>query len=160
MRSIWLAAFVTAGSAWIATAVQAKAEIGFLACTLSEPTAGERATTRDALCTFKMRNGAQETYVGKVQAVNLSARDQVTLVWRVRVPPVTPVAPGFLEQRYAADPRTPANHLPDLVGQANSAIILQSMTDKMEGSASVKERSPAGRVGVLGIELDLKSTTG
>jgi hypothetical protein len=70
------------------------------------------------------------------------------------------VAPGFLEQHYAADPRTPAEHMPDLVGLTNSSVVLESMADKKVGSASSKNRSLAKSIAVLRIELKLKSTTG
>jgi len=49
--------------------------------------------------------------------------------------------------------------MPDLIGQANSRIVLQSMGDKKEGSASAEQRSSVDGVAVLGVELKLKSTT-
>jgi len=146
-----------------AAAVQDNIEFGLLTCTLSEHTAvepGAATQARDVMCTFKVRSGAQETYLGKVEVVNISATEKITLVWRVKVPQMTPAPPGFLAQSYAADRRTPANQMPDLVGQANSKITLESMADKEEGRASMKERSPTDGVGVLGIDLNLKSTTG
>jgi Protein of unknown function (DUF992) len=166
VRSILLTALAAAGCAWIATAAQENVEVGLVACTLSEPTDTETdgsasgSTARQVLCAFKLKSGAEETYVGKVQVMNLSATEKVTLVWRVKVAPSTRAAPGFLEQAYVPNPTTPADQIPDLVGQANSRIILQSMADKKEGSASAKEKSPADGVAVLGMELKLKSTTG
>jgi Protein of unknown function (DUF992) len=166
MRLMWLAALVTASCAWIATAAQENVEAGLLACTLSEHPDTETegpasaAAARSVLCAFRLQIGPEETYVGKVQVVNLSATEKVTLVWRVKVPPNTRLVPGFLEQDYGADPRTSANPTPDLVGLEKSGIILQSMADKKEGSASAKARSGADGVAVLGLELKLKSTTG
>lgn len=165
MRSIWLAALVAAGCAWNATAAQENVEVGLLTCSLAEPTDAETgseatgASARRILCAFKLNNGAEETYAGKVQVVNLPATDKTTLLWRVKAPPATSAEPGFLEQSYAADPRTPANQIPDLVGERNF-VVLQSMADKEEGSAGAKERALAPSVTVLGVELKLKSTTG
>lgn len=165
MRSICLSALIAATSAWAVTAAEEGVQVGLLACSLTDQSNSEAdgaaaAATRQALCAFKPQNGAQETYVGKIQVVNLSVKETVTFVWRVKVPPMTPASPGFLEQNYAADPRTPANQMPDLIGQANSSIVLQSMADRKEGSASAKEKSPTDGVGVMGIDLNLKSTTG
>jgi len=123
VRSICLAALVVC--ACTAAAVQDNIEFGLLTCTLSEHTAvepGAATQARDVMCTFKVRSGAQETYLGKVEVVNISATEKITLVWRVKVPRRTPAAPGPLEQNYAADPRTPPNQVPDLVGQANSEL--------------------------------------
>jgi hypothetical protein len=85
------------------------------------------------LCTFKLKNSAEETYVGEVQVLNLSAAEKATLLWRVKVSRTTPPAPGILEQKYAADPGTPANQMPDLIGDTNSSIVLQSMADPEGG---------------------------
>lgn len=166
MQPMWLAALMVAGCAWSATAAQENIELGLLACTLSEPTEVETdspasgTAARQVVCAFKLKNGVEETYVGKLQVINLSAAEKITLLWRVKAPQGMPAAPGLLEQSYAADPRTPANQIPDLVGQANSGTILHSMADKKEGSAGAKERSLADGVAVLGMELKLRSTTG
>jgi hypothetical protein len=111
------------------------------------------------LCAFKLNNGTKETYVGTVQVVGLWATGKATLLWRVKVPPAMSAQPGFLEQSYAADSRTPANQIPDLIGRINS-VVLQSMADKEEGSAGARERPPAPSAAVLGLELKLESTTG
>ena len=162
MRLMYLAALIAATCAWTVAAAQERVQVGLLACTLAEQqnSDADGPAARQALCAFKPKSGAHETYVGKVQVVNLAVTEKITLVWRVKVPQMTPAPPGFLAQSYAADRRTPANQMPDLVGQANSKITLESMADKEEGRASMKERSPTDGVGVLGIDLNLKSTTG
>lgn len=57
-------------------AEKAGVEIGVLTCALGElgasppPDALSGAQTRDALCTFKPKNGAEETYAAKVQGMS------------------------------------------------------------------------------------------
>jgi hypothetical protein len=157
---LWLAALIAAASAWPATAAQEGKQVGLLACTLTEQSSSDAAATRQALCAFKPKSGAQETYAGNIQLVKPSAVNKMTLVWRVTIPAAMSAAPGFLQQNYAADPRASASHLPDLVGEANPSVILQSMADRTEGSASAKEKLPAEATAVLRVELKLKSTTG
>lgn len=166
MRSMCLAALIASTYAWAATAAQEGVEVGLLACTLAEQSSSETdgsvagAAMSQALCTFKPKNGAQESYLGNIQVVKPSATGKVTFLWRVKVPAATSTAPGFLEQKFAADPRTPANQIPDLIGESHSSVVLQSMADRREGSASGKESSPAEGIAVLRVELKLKSTTG
>jgi hypothetical protein len=68
--------------------------------------------------------------------------------------------PGFLQQSYSADPKTPAGQIPEMIGDANSGIVLHSMVDKKEGSASARNEYPAIGITVLEVELKLDSTTG
>jgi uncharacterized protein DUF992 len=159
VRLICLAALIAATYAWAVAAAPGGVRVGLLACTLAQQAdAPADGSARQALCAFRPKKGAPETYVGSVQGVKSSA--SVTLLWRVTLPPAMSVAPGFLEQHYAADPRTPAEHMPDLVGLTNSSVVLESMADKKVGSASSKNRSLAKSIAVLRIELKLKSTTG
>jgi hypothetical protein len=165
MRLMCLAALIAATYAWTAIAAQEGVQVGLLACALGEQASSRTddpagTATRQALCTFKAKNGAQEKYVGNVQLVQPLATHKVTLLWRVRVAPAISAAPGFLEQNYAADSRKLANRVLDLVGETNSRVVLQSMADRKEGSARAKKRSPREGVTVLRVELKLKSTTG
>jgi len=163
VRSLYFAALIGATYAWTATAAQERVELGLLACTLAEQSSSETdgsAAGAQALCTFKPKNGAQESYLGNIQLVKPLAMGKVTLLWRVKVPAATTGGPGFLEQKYAADPKTPASQIPDLVGEPNSSVVLQSMADRKVGSAGAKEGSSADGIAVLRVELKLKSTTG
>jgi hypothetical protein len=141
-------------------------EVGLLSCQLSAPVdadtgdAGTAGQARVVLCAFKLRSGVQETYVGKVQVASTSHEETRTLLWSVKAPSEPPLPPGFLQQSYAADPKTPAGQVPDLIGDVNSDIILQSMADRKEGSVSAGEKAPAAAFAVLGAELRLKSTAG
>jgi uncharacterized protein DUF992 len=151
--------------ACLAAAEQAELEIGVVTCTLADiggPSTNAQAAgqMRDALCTFKPKGGAEETYTGKVQGVSISADQKGALIWLVKSASGAAIAPGLLQQTYATDPKTPADQKPRLIGEANSDIALHSMADKSEGSASATEKpAPTGFV-ILSVELKLKSTSG
>jgi hypothetical protein len=112
------------------------------------------------VCTFKPKSGTEETYGGQLQGVSLSPDKTTTVIWIVKADTVMPSVPGLLQQSYALDSATPADQLGPLVGETNSRIILQSMTDKREGSASAAQKpAPTGYV-ITGLELKLKSASG
>jgi hypothetical protein len=138
--------------------------IGLLRCNLFEPVDEEAsgsnaAQVRQILCVFK-KDGTQETYTGKVQVANLPAKEKGTLLWSVKAPSTMPTPPGFLQQTYSGHPKTPAGQIPDMIGQANSGVVLKSMADKKEGSAGAKDKSPAVGIIVLEVDLKLQGTTG
>jgi hypothetical protein len=114
---------------------------------------------RLVLCVFE-EDGTQETYTGKAQVANLPAEEKGTLLWAVRAPATVPTPPGFLQQRYSGDPATPAGQIPDLIGKANSGVVLKTMADKKPGHANTKDRSPEPGIIVFEVELNLKTTTG
>jgi hypothetical protein len=97
--------------AWACSAIADKAdvEIGMLTCTLGDP--GEVPTgdasfgrqSRDALCIFKLKNGTEETYAGKVQGVSISVEQKGALIWVVKSVAGAAVGPGLLEQTYGRD---------------------------------------------------------
>jgi uncharacterized protein DUF992 len=164
-RVAWIAAIW-----WVcspAIAQKADVEIGVLTCALEEPskvpsTAAPSVENqvRDAICTFKPKSGAEETYAGIVQGVSLSPDKTTAVLWVVKADTVMPSAPGLLQQNYAPDSSTPADQLPPLVGETNSRIILQTMADKSEGSASATQKSPPTGYVIVGLQLKLKSTSG
>ncbi|MBO0762975.1 MAG: DUF992 domain-containing protein [Hyphomicrobiaceae bacterium] len=163
VHGIGSAAVLAAGLAWSVAAADQTVEAGLLSCHVSDPVEAEGGDTgqvRRLLCDFKPKNGAEETYTGKVQVAARSPEEKRTLLWMVKMTSAQPWPPGFLQQSYAADPKTPAGQIPDLIGQVNAGIVLQSMTERKEGSASAGEKSPAAAFAVLGAELNLKSTTG
>lgn len=160
------AAVAIAHLAGPAMAEKADIEIGVLTCTLGAPgeTPASEATsggqTRDALCTFKPKRGAEETYAGKVQGVSISADQRGALIWLVKSASGAAASPALLQQTYANDPKLPADQKPPLMGEANSDISLHSMADKSEGSASAPEKpAPTGFV-ILSLDLKLKSASG
>jgi hypothetical protein len=98
---------------------EADVELGVLTCTLEEPskapaTSGPVAETqvRDALCTFKPKKGAEESYAGTVQGVSLSPDKRTTAIWIVKADSVMPSAPGLLQQSYSLDRGTPPINWP------------------------------------------------
>ena len=162
-------AAVAVTTCWACSAVAEKAdvEIGVLSCMLGvipgdapasvAPTGGQ---TRDALCIFKPKSGAEEEYTGKVQGLILSADQKGALIWFIKSASGAAVQPGMLQQNYAQDPTKLADQKPPLIGQANSDIVMHSMADTSEGSASTTEKpAPTGFV-ILGVELKLKSASG
>lgn len=157
---------IAAACAWNSATAQQYVEVGLLECNLSEPIDAERggtaiaAQTRHILCVFKLKDGIKATYTGKAQVVNLPAKEKGTLLWLVKAPSTMPTPPGFLQQSYSSDPKTPAAQIPNMIGEANSGVVLQSMTDKKEGSASTKDKSPELGIVVLEVELKLETTTG
>ena len=165
VRSVWLLAALVAGASWASANPQERIEVGLLQCSVFEPReaesgeAGVAAQTRPVSCAFSLSGGAKETYVGKVQVANPSLEWKRTLLWSVRAPPESLAAPGFLKQSYAADAKTPAGQIPDLIGEVNSGIVLQTMSDTKEGSSGAGDKSPAPFT-VLGVQLELKTTAG
>jgi hypothetical protein len=166
VQAIRSVAVVAACCAWVSAGAQQNVEVGLLSCNVSGQVEADTghvtavAPSRQVQCAFTAKNGAEETYMGEVQVANPTIGGQRTLLWSVKAPSATPVPPGFLQQTYAADPKTPAGQVPDIIGQVNSSVILQSMTEKKEGSASAGEKAPPVGFAVLGLELKLKSTSG
>ena len=148
-----------------ALAENANTEVGVLMCVLGEPgqaAAGETPSaegTREALCTFKATNGEEETYAGSAQGISISTNRRGTLIWVVRS--VSGVAePGALQQIFVADAKAAADQKSPLIGEKNSNVVLNSMADETEGSASAPEKAtPTGFV-ILKLELTLKSASG
>ena len=149
-----------------ASAQKADVEIGILTCMLEEPSNAPDITgpvsesqVRDALCIFKPKKGTEESYDGTVQGVSLSPDKRTTAIWIVKTDTLMPSVPGLLQQGYALDRGTSADQLAPLIGETNSRIILQSMTDKQEGSASASQKPPPTGYVIIGIQLTLKSAT-
>lgn len=140
-------------------------DIGVLTCALGEPgqaAATETPTaerTREALCTFRARNGEEQTYAGSAQGISISTDHRGTLIWVVKA--ASGVAePGSLQQVFATDTKKPADQKSPLIGERNSDVVLHSMLDETEGSASVPEKpTPTGFV-ILKLQLTLKSASG
>lgn len=148
-----------------AIAEKAYVEIGALTCTLGGP--GEALATsasfagqkRDALCTFRPRSGADETYAAKIQGVGISADQKKTLIWVVQNVFAKIGGAGMLEQSYAADPQKALEQEQPMIGEVNPDIVLHSMTDEREGSASAPEKARPRGFLIRSLELTLKSTS-
>jgi hypothetical protein len=157
-----------AAAAWLAAPAAAEygyTEVGVLSCELGEPGQAPASDTpsaertREALCTFRAANGEEETYAGNAQGVSISTDRRGTLIWVVRA--ASGVAePGALQQVFATDTKKPADQKSPLIGERNSDVVLHSMLDETEGSASATEKpTPTGFV-ILKLELTLKSASG
>jgi hypothetical protein len=112
------------------------------------------------MCSYQLKNGAEESYVGRVQGITLSGDGRAALLWTVTGVAATFMAPGLLQQDYEADPAAPKDQTPALIGEVNSDIVLQSMADTKEGNASQSEKPPTAGFVVLRLELKLKATAG
>jgi len=169
LRRIFLAAPVLMGCAQSAAMSQQKmaVEVGVLACSFSRPSQVEAGSTgidvqvRELLCVFKLRNGTNETYTGKLLGVLFAADYKNTLLWLVKAPSsTTPLPPGFLQQSYASDAKAPVDQNTALIGDANSDIVLLWMGDGKKRNVDAPEKPPAGDIMILGVELMLSSTAG
>jgi len=169
-KAIWSALVATALSltSSVSLAQDPKVELGVLTCNLAEardapPSASPSAEGqfRDILCSFKPGKGVEETYEGRVQGISLTADKKSAALWVVKGLPGMPMNAGFLQQSYAADTAGPRDQTaPPLVGEPNSNLVLQSMSEKEEGSATIPEKPrPTGFV-IMALELKLKSTSG
>ena len=169
-KTTWLGLVATAMSlaASVALAQDPKVELGILTCNLAEARDAPASAApsaegqfRDILCSFKPKKGAEETYEGRVQGISLTADKKSAVLWVVKGVPGTPMNAGFLQQSYAADSAGPRDQTaPPLVGEANGNVILQSMAEKEEGSATSQEKSRPGGFVIVALELKLKSTSG
>jgi len=159
-------ALVIIGCTWQCAMAEPKltVDVGVLSCGFSGAGPVEAggadiaAQVRDMLCFFKLRSGTEETYSGKLLSVSLGEHNE-TLLWLGKAPfTETAPAPGLLQKSYAPDARPPQDQASALVGEANAAIILQSMADNSEKGTSAPGKSPAGVFVILGLELTLHSS--
>lgn len=128
----------------------------------AETGAGVEVEERDILRGFRLKSGAEETDSGKLRGVGVSSEYKRTLLWLVKAPPnvlTSPLPLGLLQQSYVADATAPADEIPTLIGEVNSAIVLRSMADKDEESTRAREKSTSGDFVVLGVRLKLRSAS-
>jgi len=88
------------------------------------------------LCVFRPSNGPEEVYAGTYQTIG---QDQVQLhnqamIWVVKASLATQGSSGLLQQLYAADRSAPSPHPPPLIGETNSAIVLQTCQRALNGA--------------------------
>jgi len=169
MRPLKATLAVTAfwfGALQMASAQQGEITLGILTCDLEEPaksseaaTSGAESRVRNAACTFKGKAGNEEEYTGQVQGVSLSPDARTTVIWVVKGDRARPPAAGLLEQSYAADPGSPADSAAPMIGEPDSSLSLQSMSDKPAGSVSDPGKAPPKGYVITGLRLKLKSTS-
>ena len=137
---------------------EAPATLGTLTCSLSEDVnAGPAAQRRDILCQFRAGNrGSEETYVGILQSVGQAEAlfGRGTVMLEIKGPASLSIVPGLLQQVYAAEASAVSAAAP-LIGQTNSAIVLQPLT-KEEGRVAAGKTRP--EAAIIMVELKLKST--
>jgi len=168
MHRRWLLALTALAlmPAVVSLAQEARTDAGLLICgpaTSDEADdAGDAATMpqlRRMLCTFRPTNGGpEETYVGAYESVGEDSRPSGghAMIWIVKMTPTTRSSAGLLQQAYAADRGAPPRHLPPLIGETDSSIVLLPMADTQEQS-SKDERPIAGTI-IVSIALKLASS--
>jgi hypothetical protein len=158
-----LAVLVALGLAPASQGQKAEVDVGALSCTLeriqNDPAMATAAgNTRDALCTFRVNSGLEETYLALVEGVTLSTQQVNTIVWVVKATTEVQLTPGILQQNYLVDQAKLADQLAPLLGTTNPHLVLHAMADTKEGSASDPAKPlPTGYV-IIGIQLKLKVT--
>jgi hypothetical protein len=112
-----------------------------------EPNDALSGESRKMLCVFRPSNGPEEVYAGTYPTIG---QDQVQLhnqamIWVVKASLATRRSTGLLQQLYAADRSAPSPHPPPLIGETNSAIVLQTLADAQLNSGSNPRRVPRSR---------------
>jgi hypothetical protein len=145
-RSLIVASVIGLTAATVASAEQARTNLGVLTCTVVNPAKDEG---QKMTCGFKPAgSGAEEKYSGNVRGSEQDLPSgKVVLVWTVVGPADGKIGAGILSQRYIRAKGT-SGEVPMLVGEKNPAIVLQSETNN--GSAAYAS--------ITQIELELTAT--
>ena len=144
--SLIVASVIGLTTATVASAEQARTNLGVLTCTVVNPAKDEG---QKMTCGFKPAgSGAEEKYSGNVRGSEQDLPSgKVVLVWTVVGPADGKIGAGILSQRYIKAKGT-SGEVPMLVGEKNPAIVLQSETNN--GSAAYAS--------ITQIELELTGT--
>jgi|GEM_PF-5790346 len=131
-------------------------EVGTLTCSLAPAKEGDTPNDPgrafEGQCQLKSGEGAQlETYVARFQILSRDGRQPAvgrTLMFVVKAPVSTALAPGALGQSYTGDASAAGREqVPFLVGQRNSALVL------------APERGPEAKSAiVMTVELTLQAS--
>jgi hypothetical protein len=78
------------------------------------------------------------------------------MIWIVKAPPAKQRSTGLLQQLYSADRSAPPPHQPPLIGDTNSEIVLQTLTDPQAPNGAGKRSD--GEVIIVLIALKLLSS--
>jgi len=145
-QSLIVASVIGLTTATVASAEQARTNLGVLTCTVVNPAKDEG---QKMTCGFKPAgSGAEEKYSGNVRGSEQDLPSgKVVLVWTVVGPADGKIGAGILSQRYIKAKGT-SGEVPMLVGEKNPAIVLQSETNN--GSAAYAS--------ITQIELELTGT--
>jgi hypothetical protein len=141
--------------------------LGFLTCSLAVAsdvqdanTPGPLRQTRDMLCAFKPSDeGPEETYSGTFQSISQDQRDvdNAVMIWKVKGARSMLGTPGLLQQLYSIDTGAAPGRATPLVGETNSSVMLEAMTEDRDGQSNAEQKPMASIISVL-VALRLKST--
>jgi hypothetical protein len=137
--------------------------LGFLTCSLAvasnAPDApGPLRQTREMLCAFKPGDDRpEETYSGTFQSISQDQRDAESpvMIWNVKGTSSMLGTPGFLQQLYSIDAGAAPGRVTPLVGESNSSVMLEAMTEGGDQHGGADKQSMA--ISIL-VALRLKST--
>ena len=145
-------------SAW---AQEVRVDIGLLTCGPGESSEVESrddalgGEPRKMLCVFRPSNGPEEVYAGTYQTIG---QDQVQLhnqamIWVVKASLATQGSSGLLQQLYAADRSAPSPHPPPLIGETNSAIVLQTLADARALNGADRQSDTGATIVLVDLKL-------
>jgi hypothetical protein len=139
--------------------------LGFLTCSLAATPAPPEASapgplrqTREMLCAFKPGDdGPEETYSGTFQSISQDQRDAESpvMIWNVKGTGSMLGTPGFLQQLYSIDAGAAPGRVTPLVGESNSSVMLEAMTEEGDQRSGADMQPMA--ISIL-VALRLKST--
>ena len=139
--------------------------LGFLTCSLAVTSDAPGASapgplrqTREMLCAFKPGDdGPEETYSGTFQSISQDQRDgeSPVMIWNVKGTGSMLGTPGFLQQLYSIDAGAAPGRVTPLVGESNSSVMLEAMTEEGD-QRSAADKQPMA-ISIL-VALRLKST--
>jgi hypothetical protein len=160
-----LAMFFAAGAAEGYGEQSALTHLGFLTCSLAVASnaadvdaPGPLRQTREMLCAFKPGgDGPEETYSGTFQGINQAQRDSESpvMIWSVKGTSSMLGTPGFLQQLYTIDVGAAPGRITPLVGETNSSVMLEAMTEDRDQHSSAHKQPMATSILVA---LRLRST--
>ena len=139
--------------------------LGFLTCSLAVASNGPDANvpgplrqTREMLCAFKPGDdGPEETYSGTFQSISQDQRDAESpvMIWNVKGTGSMLGTPGFLQQLYSVDAGAAPGRVTPLVGETNSSVMLEAMTEGGDQQSGAEKLPMA--ISIL-VALRLRST--
>lgn len=144
-------------------AQEAPIVIGQLTCSVigeTEAEAGAVAQGRDVSCQFRPGlSGVEETYTGTLQGTGRVAAlfDRGTVMLVVKQFGSNTVMPGMLAQTYAADAAARAGRSAPLVGDKDSAVVLQPMIEREAGDGGTPGNIPDALIVLVELKLQASS---
>jgi hypothetical protein len=108
------------------------------------------------ICIFRPSNsGPEEVYAGAFQAIGEDQQPshELAMIWIVKGSRGMPQTAGLLQQVYAADRSAPSPHPPPLIGEKNSAIVLQTLADAQALNGADKQSHASGIIVLVALKL-------